>query len=182
MPRFTGARTSPSARSRLSRSAFRSGSPLTFLFTLGLDGLDLIPEDFSQEGHPFTDFISNPDEFSFIVAFLAGMAGVLSLTSAKSGALVGVLISVTTIPAAANIGVAAALGDGEEWLGAMEQLALNMGAIFLACIGTLYLQRLLYHAPPPRAPAPRGARACRAAARAQQALRRRDTPAYPGGD
>ena len=68
----------------------------------------------------------------------------LSLTSAKSGALVGVLISVTTIPAAANIGVAAALGDGEEWVGAMEQLALNLGAIFLACIGTLYIQRRLY--------------------------------------
>ncbi|HEX2129775.1 MAG TPA: DUF389 domain-containing protein [Solirubrobacterales bacterium] len=123
---------------------FPVGITLTFLFTLGLDATDLIPEGFSQEGHPFTDFISNPDEFSFIVAFLAGMAGVLSLTNAKSGALVGVLISVTTIPAAANIGVAAALGDSSEWVGAMEQLALNMGAIFLACIGTLYLQRLLY--------------------------------------
>ena len=66
-----------------------------------------IPSDFSQEDHPFTAFISNPDVFSFLVAFIAGMAGVLSLTSAKSGALVGVLISVTTIPAAANIGVAA---------------------------------------------------------------------------
>jgi uncharacterized hydrophobic protein (TIGR00271 family) len=123
---------------------FPVGITLTFLFTLALDGLNLIPNDFSQEGHPFTDFISNPDEFSFIVAFLAGMAGVLSLTNAKSGALVGVLISVTTIPAAANIAVAAALGYGDEWLGAMEQLALNLGAIFLACIGTLWIQRRLY--------------------------------------
>ena len=123
---------------------FPLGICLTFLMTLGLNGLGLIPDDFTQEGHPFTDFIANPDFFSFLVAYLAGTAGVLSLTSAKSGALVGVLISVTTIPAAANIGVAAALGDGEEWLGAMEQLSLNLGAIFLACIGTLYLQRLLY--------------------------------------
>jgi uncharacterized hydrophobic protein (TIGR00271 family) len=123
---------------------FPVGIGLTLLFTLGIDGLDLVPENFSQQGHPFTDFISNPDEFSVIVAFLAGMAGVLSLTNAKSGALVGVLISVTTIPAAANIGVAAALGDTDEWVGAMQQLALNMVAIFLACIGTLYLQRLLY--------------------------------------
>ena len=46
----------------------------------------------------------------------------LSLTSAKSGALIGVLISVTTIPAAANIGVAAALGDWSDWRGAMAQL------------------------------------------------------------
>ena len=46
----------------------------------------------------------------------------LSLTSAKSGALIGVLISVTTIPAAANIGVAAALGNWADWRGAMAQL------------------------------------------------------------
>jgi hypothetical protein len=37
-----------------------------------------------------------------------GVAGVLALTSAKSGALVGVLISVTTGPAAANAAVALA--------------------------------------------------------------------------
>ena len=123
---------------------FPAGITATFLFTLAVDGLDLIPESFAQEGHPFTQFISSPDEFSFIVAYLAGMVGVLSLTSTKSGALVGVLISVTTIPAAANVGVGAALGDGEEWLGAMGQLSLNLGAIFLAGIGTLYVQRLLY--------------------------------------
>jgi uncharacterized hydrophobic protein (TIGR00271 family) len=123
---------------------FPAGITAAFLFTLAVDGLDLIPESFTQEGHPFTQFISSPDEFSFIVAYLAGMVGVLSLTSTKSGALVGVLISVATIPAAANIGVAAALGDGGEWRGAMGQLSLNLGAIFLAGIGTLYVQRLLY--------------------------------------
>jgi uncharacterized hydrophobic protein (TIGR00271 family) len=115
-----------------------------FLGTLALDALDRVPDDFTQQGHPFTEFISKPDEFSVIVALLAGFAGVLSLTNAKSGALVGVLISVTTIPAAANIGVAAALGDGKEAAGALEQLALNLGAIFIACIGTLYLQRRIY--------------------------------------
>jgi uncharacterized hydrophobic protein (TIGR00271 family) len=123
---------------------FAAGITATFLFTLALDGVDLIPEGFADEGHPFTRFISSPDEFSFIVAFLAGTAGVLSLTNAKSGALVGVLISVTTIPAAANIGVAAALGDGEEWLGALEQLSLSLVAILLAGIGTLFVQRLFY--------------------------------------
>ena len=45
---------------------------------------------------PDTAFIYQPDVLSFVVAFLAGVAGMLSLTSAKSGALVGVLISVTT--------------------------------------------------------------------------------------
>ena len=54
---------------------------------------------------PATLFISHPDEYSALVAVLAGVAGTLSLSTAKSGALVGVLISVTTIPAAANVGV-----------------------------------------------------------------------------
>jgi uncharacterized hydrophobic protein (TIGR00271 family) len=133
---------------RRSLAALAVGFPLgitvTFAATLLLEAVGLVPTDFSQEGHPFTAFISSPDEWSFIVAYLAGTAGVLSLTSAKSGALIGVLISVTTIPAAANIGVAAALGDWHEWLGAMEQLSLNLGTIVLAGIGTLFVQRRIY--------------------------------------
>jgi uncharacterized hydrophobic protein (TIGR00271 family) len=123
---------------------FPLGITMTFLFTLIVDAVGAIPADFSQEGHPFTAFISSPDGFSVVVAALAGTAGILSLTSTKSGALVGVLISVTTIPAAANIGVAAALGDGEEWVGAMEQLALNLAAIFAAALLTLFIQRRFY--------------------------------------
>jgi uncharacterized hydrophobic protein (TIGR00271 family) len=123
---------------------FPAGITASFLFTLAIDAVGLIPEGFTQEGHPFTAFIASPDEFSFIVAYLAGVVGVLSLTSAKSGALVGVLISVTTIPAAANIGVAAALADWSEWVGAVEQLSLNLGAILLAGIGTLFVQRMFY--------------------------------------
>ena len=68
----------------------------------------------------------------------------LSLTSTKSGALIGVLISVTTIPAAANIGVAAAYGNWGEWRGAMAQLAVNLTGIFLAAVSTLTIQRLFY--------------------------------------
>jgi uncharacterized hydrophobic protein (TIGR00271 family) len=123
---------------------FPVGITVTFLAVLLLDAVGLIPGDFTQVHHPFTQFISSPNEWSYIVAFLAGVAGVLSLTSATSGPLVGVLISVTTIPAAANIGVAAALGDWHEWLGAMEQLSLNLSAILIAGTGTLLLQRRLY--------------------------------------
>ena len=72
------------------------------------------------------------------------MAGVLSLTTAKSGALAGVLISVTTIPAAANIGVAAAYQDWSAWRGSMEQLAINIGAICVAGILTLIVQRAIF--------------------------------------
>jgi uncharacterized membrane protein len=68
----------------------------------------------------------------------------LSLTSAKSGALIGVLISVTTIPAAANIGVAAALGNWADWRGAIAQLSINLAGIVFAGVITLYLERTFY--------------------------------------
>jgi uncharacterized hydrophobic protein (TIGR00271 family) len=131
-----------------SLSALAVGFPLgisaAFLFTLISKATGLIDSDFSASIHPLTQFISKPDDFSFIVACFAGAAGMLSLTSAKSGALIGVLISVTTIPAAANVGVAAAVADWSEWRGAMAQLAVNLTAIVLAGVTTLSIQRRLY--------------------------------------
>jgi uncharacterized hydrophobic protein (TIGR00271 family) len=123
---------------------FPVGITAAFLFTLLARGTGLVDSDFDEVRHALTDFISHPDAFSFIVAAFAGAAGVLSLTSAKSGALIGVLISVTTIPAAANIGIAAATANWSDWRGAMAQLALNLSAILLAGIGTLYVERRLY--------------------------------------
>jgi hypothetical protein len=79
-----------------------------------------------------------------IVAACAGAAGMLSLSTAKSGALIGVLISVTTIPAAANIGVTAAYGDWEHFGGSAAQLAINLAAILLAGSAVLTFQRVLY--------------------------------------
>ena len=123
---------------------FPAGITAAFLFTLFCRATDLIGAGFSDLQHPLTDFIADPTDFSFIVAAFAGTAGVLSLTSAKSGALVGVLISVTTIPAAANIGIAAAVADWSEWRGAMAQLAVNLTAIVLAGVTTLSVQRALF--------------------------------------
>ena len=82
--------------------------------------------------------------YSFLIALLAGVAGMLSLSTSKSSALVGVLISVTTIPAAANVGVAAAYGDWSECRGALLQLAINLGTIVLAGIATLSVQRAAF--------------------------------------
>jgi uncharacterized hydrophobic protein (TIGR00271 family) len=123
---------------------FPFGITAAFIFALICKWTGLIEADFSSSEHALTQFISHPDEFSFIVASFAGAAGVLSLTSAKSGALVGVLISVTTIPAAANIGVAAAVADWSEWRGAMAQLIVNLTAIMLAGVTTLSIQRRLF--------------------------------------
>ena len=48
---------------------------------------------------PVADLINTPNLFSVVVAVLAGIVGVVSLTEARANALIGVFISVTTIPA-----------------------------------------------------------------------------------
>jgi uncharacterized hydrophobic protein (TIGR00271 family) len=123
---------------------FPAGTICALITTLVFIDTGAFPEGFSQTSHPLTDFISNPDFLSFFVAFTGGAAGVLSLTSAKSGALVGVLISVTTIPAASNIGVAAAYGDWSEAGGAAAQLGINLLAIVASGVLTLFIQRRYY--------------------------------------
>jgi uncharacterized hydrophobic protein (TIGR00271 family) len=133
---------------RRSFAALAAGFPLgiacALLATLLFKETGLAPDGFSPDRHPLTGFISDPDFLSFFVAYVAGTVGVLSLTSAKSGALIGVLISVTTIPAASNVGVAAAYGDWGEAGGAAAQLGLNLTAIVLAGIATLFVQRRWY--------------------------------------
>jgi uncharacterized hydrophobic protein (TIGR00271 family) len=123
---------------------FPTGIVLACLATLVFRWIDVSPGDFVPSQHQLTGFISNPDFFSFFVAFVAGTVGILSLTNAKSGALIGVLISVTTIPAASNIGVAAAYGDWDEAGGAAGQLAINLTSIVLAGVLTLFIQRRYY--------------------------------------
>jgi uncharacterized hydrophobic protein (TIGR00271 family) len=123
---------------------FPVGIVLACLATLVFKSTGIAPDDFVPGDHELTGFISHPDFFSFSVAFMAGVVGMLSLTNAKSGALVGVLISVTTIPAASNIGVAAAYGDWGEAGGAAAQLAINLTSIVLAGVLTLFVQRRYY--------------------------------------
>jgi uncharacterized hydrophobic protein (TIGR00271 family) len=86
-------------------------------------------------------FIVKPDRWSFIVALLAGAAGVLSVTAGKSSALVGVFISVTTVPAAGYVAVALALGDWKEVSGSVSQLAVNILGMIIAGTATLLVQR-----------------------------------------
>lgn len=133
---------------RRSAIALAAGFPLAILVTLAVTAAlrvtGVAPDEFTPADHPLTSFISNPDVFSFLVAYLAGVAGVLSLTTAKSGALIGVLISVTTIPSAAGVAVGMAYQDWGEAGGALLQLGINLVAILLAGVGTLYLQRRVY--------------------------------------
>ncbi|HQR27828.1 MAG TPA: DUF389 domain-containing protein [Nocardioides sp.] len=93
---------------------------------------------------PGTGFIYTPDRWSFIVALIAAAAGVLSLTSARVGGLSGVFISVTTIPAAANVGMALAFGVRSEVVGSSLQLALNLVGMAAAGALTLALQQAVW--------------------------------------
>ena len=115
-----------------------------WLLVLALKAAGIAPDSFSDQDHGLAVIISDPNELSALVAAAAGAAGVLSLTTAKSGALIGVLISVTTIPAAANIGLSAAYEDWPTWRGSQAQLAINVAAILTAGVATLWIQRLLY--------------------------------------
>ena len=101
------------------------------------------PESFSVDKSTFAHAISSPGFFAFFVAFCAGVADA-SLTTAKSGALIGVLISATTIPAAAAISLAAAYQDGDALTGSIAQLAVNLTMILAAGVATLSIQRWLY--------------------------------------
>jgi uncharacterized hydrophobic protein (TIGR00271 family) len=123
---------------------FPAGTVLALFTTVILIATGAFPDDYGT--HRLTAFIAEPGFLSFFVAFVAGAAGVLSLTSAKSGALVGVLVSVTTIPAASNVGVAAAYGEWDTAGDAALQLAINLAGIVLAGVLTLFVQRRYYAA------------------------------------
>jgi uncharacterized hydrophobic protein (TIGR00271 family) len=91
-----------------------------------------------------TGFVYQPDRWSFLVAVLAGAAGVLAMTSARSGGLVGVFISVTTIPAAGNVALALAFGVTSEVRGSLAQLAINISGMAVAGWLTLVLQQQVW--------------------------------------
>lgn len=85
------------------------------------------------------DFIYQVGWSSFVVALLAGAAGMLALTSAKSASLVGVFISVTTVPAAAFASVALVEGRFAEAAGSALQLVVNIVGVVLAAVLVLLL-------------------------------------------
>jgi len=103
--------------------------------------LGLYPRDVLDHGQA-VEFIYHPGPYSLIVAALAGAAGMLSLTSRRSSALIGVFISVTTVPAAGYIGVALVLGEAGKAAGSAVQLVLNLLGIVLAAAAVLLFFKL----------------------------------------
>jgi uncharacterized hydrophobic protein (TIGR00271 family) len=89
------------------------------------------------------DFIYQVGPFSLIIALLAGAAGMLALVSAKSASLVGVFISVTTVPAAAYAAVAAVEGEfGRAGESALQLLINLVGIVISAAVVLLLVRRM----------------------------------------
>ncbi len=110
---------------------------VTLLFSLVIRGLDLQPRAYALGIRPVSDLIDTPNAYSVVVAVLAGIVGVVSLTEARASTLIGVFISVTTIPAAADTGLAIAFGEWSEAGGAFLQLLLNV--VILIVVGAIGL-------------------------------------------
>ncbi|MEQ1787310.1 MAG: DUF389 domain-containing protein [Acidimicrobiales bacterium] len=124
-------------------AAIAVGALTTFALTVVLRATGIAPDGYDVTARQLTSFISRPDGLAAVVAVLAGVAGMLSLTEARSGTLVGVLVSVTTIPAIANMGVAAAYGEAPEVRGAALQLLVNLAGLVVAGVLTLHVQARL---------------------------------------
>jgi uncharacterized hydrophobic protein (TIGR00271 family) len=117
--------------------AVASGSGAVVAFAL--NHLSLLPSTF-QVGSSVLSGLTSISNETIIVALAAGVAGMLTFeTRASSG--VGVAISVTTIPAAAYLGVAAGVGEASKVLGALGVLSMNVAMIVVGASVTLGLQR-----------------------------------------
>jgi uncharacterized hydrophobic protein (TIGR00271 family) len=119
--------------------AIAIAAPLWFVgTTIGL----VSPQD-AASGE-LTKFIISPDIWSFVIALLAGVAGVLSLTTSKSGPLVGVFISVTTVPAVGTIALCIGAGVWSEVNDAALQLGVNILGMLISGTLALLVQRLVW--------------------------------------
>lgn len=129
---------------------------MTLLFGLAVKASGDTPAQYLQGVRPVADLINTPNVFSVIVAILAGLVGVISLTESRANALIGVFISVTTIPAAASVGVSIAYASWSEAWGSLLQLLLNVVLLTVVGAGGLSTQRIIWRRRQQWASQPRG--------------------------
>ena len=117
---------------------------VTLVFSVLIRAFDLQPRAFEAGIRPVSDLINSPNAFSVIVAVLAGIVGVVSLTEARASTLIGVFVSVTTIPAAADVGLSIAFGEWSEAGGAFLQLLVNVVILIVVGAFGLATQRRIW--------------------------------------
>jgi len=123
---------------------FLAAITVTLLFGLAVRASGKTPVPFLHGVRPVADLINTPNVFSVIVAVLAGVVGVVSLTESRANALIGVFISVTTIPAAASVGLSIAYSSWGEAGGSMVQLLLNVILLIVVGAAGLSSQRAIW--------------------------------------
>jgi uncharacterized hydrophobic protein (TIGR00271 family) len=112
------------------------------VMTLALNALDLLPAGFEPGISGFFAGVAMVNVSTPIVALAAGVAGMLALET-RASSVVGVAISVTTIPASAYLGVAAGIGDASKAGGALVVLGLNIAMLLVGACLTLLWQEAL---------------------------------------
>jgi uncharacterized hydrophobic protein (TIGR00271 family) len=125
-------------------AGFLAAIVVTLLFALCIRWSGHTPRLYLAGLRPVSDLINSPNLFSVVVAVVAGLVGVVSVTLSKTGALIGVFISITTIPAAADIAVSVAYGSWHEAGGSVLQLLLNVGLLIIVGAAGLRGQRLIW--------------------------------------
>lgn len=125
-------------------AGFTAAIIVTLIFGLAIRWSGRTPEAYLLGVRPVSNLIDNPNLFSLIVAILAGIVGVVSLTEARSAALIGVFISVTTIPAAADTGLSIGYANWAEARGSALQLLLNVTVLIAIGAVGLRLQRIIW--------------------------------------
>jgi uncharacterized hydrophobic protein (TIGR00271 family) len=115
------------------------------LLSFVADLTGLVTSEMVTRARPQTGFIWHPDRWSFIVALIAGAAGVLALSTEKANAMVGVFISVTTVPAAGNLALALGTWTPSEMAGSLAQLGLNLAGMIVSGVLVLAIQRRVWH-------------------------------------
>lgn len=113
---------------------------VAFIVALGLQLAGILANDFNVREIEL-EGLAAADYSTGLIALGAGVAAILSFET-RGATAVGVAISVTTVPASAYFGVAAATGEmGEAW-GALLVLGINLLLLVVGGTLTLYLQRL----------------------------------------
>lgn len=90
---------------------------------------------------PGVSFIYSPNVWSLLVAVIAAAAGVLALTTSQSTGIIGVFISVTTIPASGNVAVGLVFAQWNQVTGSALQLIINLTGMALAGWVTLAIRQ-----------------------------------------
>ncbi|MFT4947455.1 MAG: putative hydrophobic protein (TIGR00341 family) [Natronomonas sp.] len=109
-----------------------------FVFAFAVRHIHLVPPLTDVTAIPEVRERVAPDFLSLVIAIGAGVAGIVSLTTGVSAALVGVMIAVALIPPAATVGIGLAWAQPMVSLSSAVLVLVNVLSINLAALVVLW--------------------------------------------